>query len=222
MKQLMSMTNNQTMTSKELVEVINAIRKEEGNDVEIQHKDVLARLRNLSTILEQRDSTPSDYIDSRGKTQPMLLLSKRASMLAVSAESPRVNLAIIDRWQQLEMQQQQNLPQTRIEAVRAYLETLEQLEQAEQLAAEQAIIVAQQAIAITDKRNITNDGENYFTVAAVKPLNQGITLSGSKLSRESDDQELPPIKQHSMYGVNTPFAYHKDVWEAVYPEIILP
>lgn len=215
MQQLMTMTNNQTMTSKELVEVINAIRKEEGNDTEIQHKDVLARLRNLSTILEQRDSTPSDYIDSRGKTQPMLLLSKRASMLAVSSESPRVNLAIIDRWQQLEIQQQQMLPQTHIEAVRAYLATLETVEaQSKQLGI--------QAEVITHKRNVTNDGENYFTVAAVKPLNQGITLSGSKLSRESDDQELPPIKQHSMYGVNTPYAYHKDVWEAVYPEIILP
>lgn len=222
MKQLMSMTSNQTMTSKELVEVINAIRKEEGNDVEIQHSDLVKRIKGFANILGEGSVSVAEYLDAQGKPRPMLLLSKRASMLAVSSESPRINLAIIDRWQQLEMQQQQNLPQTRIEAVRAYLETLEQLEQAEQLAAEQAIIVAQQAIAITDKRNITNDGENYFTVAAVKPLNQGITLSGSKLSRESDDQELPPIKQHSMYGVNTPFAYHKDIWEAVYPEIILP
>lgn len=80
---------------------------------------------------------------------------------------------------------------------------------------------AQQKV-IDHKRNITNEGEDYFTVAAVKPLNQGIKLSGSKLSREADDQELPPIKQHSMYGVNTPYAYHRDIWEAVYPEIELP
>lgn len=210
------------MSSKELVEVINMIRKEEGNNTEIQHSDLMRRINGFEQILPARSVAGSDYIDSRGKTQPMLLLSKEACLLTVSSESPRINLAIIRRWQELEQQQQQALPQTRIEAVRAYLETLEQLEVAEQLAAQQAIVVSQQAVTITDKRNITNEGENYFTVAVVKLLNQGTKLSGSKLSRESDDQELPPIKQHSMYGVNTPYAYHRDVWEAVYPEIILP
>lgn len=223
MKQLITMTNNQTMTSKELVEVINAIRKEEGNDVEIQHKHLLERLRSFDQILSQPDCRPSEYIDSRGKIQPMLLLSKRASMLAVSSESPKVNLAIIDRWQELEQQQQQALPQTRIEAVRAYLETLEQLELVEQLAAQQAIVVSQQAVIITDKCNITNEGKDYFTISAVKPLNQGIKLSGQLLSREADDQEISPIKQYAPYsGLNVPKAYHRDIWEAVYPEIVLP
>ena len=49
MKQLISMSHNQTMTSKELVEVINTIRKEEGNDVEIQH-DKLKSLTISATL----------------------------------------------------------------------------------------------------------------------------------------------------------------------------
>lgn len=222
MQQLVSMSQNQTMTSKELVEVINAIRKEEGNDVEIQHSDLMRRIKGFEQILAAGSVAGDEYLGSNGQLRPMLLLNKEACLLTVSSESPRVNLAIIRRWQALEQQQQAALPQTRIEAVRAYLETLEQLELVEQLAANQAVVVAQQAVIITDKRNITNEGKDYFTVAAVKPLNQGMKLSGSKLSREADDQELPPIKQHSMYGVNTPYAYHRDIWEAVYPEIELP
>ena len=107
------------------------------------------------------------------------------------------------------------LPQTHIEAVRAYLVTLETVEaQAKQMGI--------QAEVIQYKKAITNEGDTYFTIARVKELNQGMKFSGSKLSRESDDQELPPIKQNSMYGVNTPFSYHKEVWEAVYPNIVLP
>lgn len=212
MQQLMTMTSNQTMTSKELVEVINAIRKEEGNDTEIQHKEVLRRIRSFDQILGQRDSTPSDYIDSQGKTQPMLLLSKRASMLAVSSESPRINLAIIDRWQQLEMQAR---PLT-------YIESLELLLASEKEKEALRIENLKTTVALDHKKDITNEGNDYFTIASVKPLNQGIKLSGSKLTQESYDQELLPKQLFGMYGVNTPNAYHKEVWEAVYPEIILP
>ena len=77
MQQLMAMTSNQIMTSKELVEVINAIRKEEGNDVEIQHDKLMRRIRSFDQILANADCGESEYVDSRGKTQPMLLLNNR-------------------------------------------------------------------------------------------------------------------------------------------------
>lgn len=64
MNQLMNMSNSQTMTSKELVEVINAIRKEEGNAVEIRHKHLLERLRSFDQILGQPDCQPSEYLDT--------------------------------------------------------------------------------------------------------------------------------------------------------------
>lgn len=215
MNQLMTMTQGQTMTSKELVEVINAIRKEEGNTVEMQHKDMLVKIRNLMPTLGQRSVTPDKYLSSIGQEQPMFLLDKRASLLLVSSESARVNLAIIDRWQELEQQQQQALPQTHIEAVRAYLVTLETVEaQSKQLGI--------QAEVIQHKRIITNDGTNDFTIARIKELNPDMRFSGQLLNRESDDQELPATKQFGMGKVNTPYSYHREVWEAVYPDAILP
>lgn len=107
------------------------------------------------------------------------------------------------------------LPQTHIEAVEAYLITLKTIEaQSKQLGI--------QAEVIQHKQAITNDGDTYFTIARIKKLNQGMKLSGQLLNRESIDQELPALKQNSMYGVNTPLSYHKEVWEAVYPDIVLP
>lgn len=76
MQQLMTMTSNQTMTSKELVEVINAIHKEEGNDVEIQHDKLIRRIRGFANILAHDSIGEGEYVSNSGQTQPMLLLSK--------------------------------------------------------------------------------------------------------------------------------------------------
>lgn len=67
MNNLMTMTQGQTMTSKELVEVINAIRKEEGNAVEMQHKDMLGKIRNLIPTLGQRSVTPDKYLSNNNQ-----------------------------------------------------------------------------------------------------------------------------------------------------------
>ncbi len=212
MKQLISMTNNQTMTSKELVEVINAIRKEEGNNVEIRHDHLMQRIKGLANILPAPAIGVGEYLGNNNQMQPMLLLNKEACLLTVSSESPKVNLAIIRRWQQLEMQAR---PLT-------YIESLELLLASEKEKEALRIENLKTTVALDHKKDITNEGNDYFTIASVKPLNQGIKLSGSKLTQESYDQELLPKQLFGMYGVNTPNAYHKEVWEAVYPEIILP
>lgn len=212
MQALISMAQDQTMSSKELVEVINAIRKEEGNDTEIQHSDLVKRIKGFASILGEGSVSVAEYLDVQGKPRPMLLLSKRASMLAVSAESPRINLAIIDRWQELEAQSR---PLT-------YLEALKELVAKEEEHQRMLVEDLRKTQIIQHKQAITNDGDTYFTIARVKELNQGMKLSGQLLNRESIDQELPAIKQNSMYGVNTPLSYHREVWEAVYPDIVLP
>lgn len=212
MNQLINMTSSQTMTSKELVEVINVIRKQEGNDIEIEHSDLMRRIRGLEQYLPARSVTGDKYLGKNGQIQPMLLLTKEASLLTVSSESPKINLAIIRRWQELEAQQR---PLT-------YLEALKELVAKEEENQRIQIENLQKTVALDHKKAITNDGNTYFTIARIKELNQGVKLSGSRLSRESDDQELPPIKQNAMYGITTPYAYHKEVWEAVYPDIVLP
>lgn len=212
MNQLMNMSHNQTMTSKELVEVINAIRKEEGNDVEIQHSHLMQRIRSFANILPEAAVAVGEYLDSNNQKRPMLLLNKEACLLTVSSESPRVNLAIIRRWQELEMRAR---PLT-------YLEALKELVAKEELNQQLQVENLHKTVALGHKNDITNEGEDYFTIATIKKLNQGMKLSGSKLTRESYDQELIPKQLFSMYGVNAPYSYHRDVWEAVYPDIVLP
>lgn len=177
MQQLMAMTSNQIMTSKELVEAINAIRKEEGNDVVIQHKDMLVKIRNLSSVLGQRSVTPDKYLSSIGQEQPMFLLDKRASLLLVSAESARVNLAIIDRWQELEAAQAKLLPQTHIQAVEAYLVTLKQVE------AQQAQL-GMQAERISEDAVLTAKSSTYYPISHLRKWIP--TASGKLLSRMSE------------------------------------
>ena len=208
MQQLMAMTHNQTMTSKELVEAINAIRKEEGNDVAIQHKDMLVKIRNLSSVLGQRSVTPDKYLSSIGQEQPMFLLDKRASLLLVSAESARVNLAIIDRWQELEATQAKLLPQTHIQAVEAYLVTLKQVE------AQQAQL-GMQAERISEDAVLTAKSDTYYPISHLK---QWIpTASGKLLSRMSEQLGYEVRNVYNHHTSQTPVqTYHKDVINTVY------
>ena len=212
MKQLISMSQDQTMSSKELVEVINAIRKEEGNTVEIQHSDLMRRINGFEQILSARSVAPSDYIDSRGKTQPMLLLNKEACLLTVSSESPRINLAIIRRWQELEAQSR---PLT-------YLEALKELVAKEEENQRIQIENLQKTVVIKEKKDITDEGEEYFSVKRIKSLNPDTLIGGVKLSKSAEKLQIPPKQMFAHWDANSPIAWHVAVWLDAYPEIVLP
>ena len=62
--------------------------------------------------------------------------------------------------------------------------------------------------------------ENYFSFTDVKTMNPKIELDDASLAYESIDHELHPILLLDRQG--TTVTYHRNVWEAVYPEIILP
>ena len=107
------------------------------------------------------------------------------------------------------------LPQTHIDAVRAYLTTLEIVEsQSKQLGI--------QAEVIQHKKAITNDSQDWFPIVEVKPLNPDTVFNGTKLTKESIEQGLEPKALYSTYGVNSPNTYHRTVWQLVYPDVILP
>ena len=211
MKQLISMSQNQTMTSKELVEVINAIRKEEGNNVEIQHKEMLTKIRTLEPILGLRSITPDKYLSSINQEQPMFRLDKRASLLLVSTESPRVNLAIIDRWQELEVQ---NRPLTYREALREMIRMDEEREQMQLARIEDA---RQAAI----KQIETDCSTDYFTVRKIRSMNPDMKIDGKILGRVASVLNQPAKQVFDLYEqpVNT---YSRTVWEEAYPDAELP
>ena len=121
------------------------------------------------------------------------------------------------------------LPQTRIEAVRAYLVTLEQLEVAEQLAAQQAIVVSQQSGLLVQqkevidyKKIITGEGEEYFPISLILNHNEDRTFSGRRLAIFSAKAEIDPIPMFASKGQIPVKAYHWSVWEAAYPNVVLP
>lgn len=211
MKQLMTMQQNQTMTSKELVEVINIIRKEEGNNTEIQHSNLMQRIKGFEQILGALAIQAAEYLDSQGKPRPMLLLSKEACLLTVSSESSKVNLAIIRRWQELE---QQNRPLSYKEALYALIEAEERRER-------DMLVMLQQAEVIDHKRIVTDESEDYLSVARVRNTNPNQRYSGALLGRISDKLGIPVIPQHAAKGQIPVNTYHKSVWELTYPEASL-
>lgn len=97
MSEIMKITNEEivTMTSLEVVELINNFRKEEGNEVELLHKSFLAsidtELESLKKCkISQQNILPSTYINSRGKEYRCYQMNKAGIMQMLNKESALV------------------------------------------------------------------------------------------------------------------------------------
>ena len=200
MQQLMSMSQGQTMTSKEIAELTGR-----------EHDSVLRSVRNI------HDSLPADlrtgilsttYVDVNGKSQPMFSLDKNAVLCLISGYDITGRMRIIRRWQELEAAQAKLLPQTHIQAVEAYLVTLKQVE------AQQAQL-GMQAERISEDAVLTAKSDTYYPISHLK---QWIpTASGKLLSRMSEQLGYEVRTIYSHHTSQTPVqTYHKDVINTVY------
>lgn len=97
---LMDMTSTMTMTSLEVVDVINSYRAEDA--AKLRHDTFLVKARKIADELSLQNISESTYKNSRNQKQPMLLLDKEACFIMVASETPKVLQAIIKRWQELE------------------------------------------------------------------------------------------------------------------------
>ena len=97
---LMNMTSVMTMTSLEVVDVINSYRDVDA--AQLQHNDFLRKVRKTADELGLRNISQSSYRNSQNKKQPMLLLDKETCFIMVASETPKVLQAIIKRWLELE------------------------------------------------------------------------------------------------------------------------
>ena len=84
-----------TMTSLEVVDLINKFREEEGNTVELLHKSFLAsidtELESLKKCkISQQNILPSTYINSRGKEYRCYRMNKAGIMQMLNKESALV------------------------------------------------------------------------------------------------------------------------------------
>jgi len=62
----MTMNRTTTMTSVELTEVINSIRKEEGGN-EITHSNLMVRIKGFANILPAMSIQLAEYLDKQDK-----------------------------------------------------------------------------------------------------------------------------------------------------------
>ncbi|WP_338557977.1 ORF6C domain-containing protein [Paraclostridium sordellii] len=98
MNGIIKMTNEEivTMTSLEVVELINNFREEEGSEVILQHKTFMASIRNEIKKLKnagvevEQNFQPYSYIAENGKTNPCYKMNKAGIMQMLNKESALV------------------------------------------------------------------------------------------------------------------------------------
>ncbi len=89
--------NIQTMSSREISQLCSK-----------EHRNVMADIRNMCESLNiQSAEFSADYKDDKGRTYPCFNLPKRETLILVSGYDVVTRAKIIDRWQELENQQQQ-------------------------------------------------------------------------------------------------------------------
>ncbi|MDU6483285.1 MAG: ORF6C domain-containing protein [Paeniclostridium sordellii] len=98
MNGIIKMTNEEivTMTSLEIVELINNFREEEGNTTKKEHRDFMKSIRKEIETLEKAGITNGgnfslvSYIDAKGEERPCFKMNKAGIMQMLNKESALV------------------------------------------------------------------------------------------------------------------------------------
>ena len=196
-------TTKKTITSLELVEQINLFRKEEGKDVELQHKTMLAIIRDeFEEEIGQQKMLPTSYKDQWNREQPMFELTIAQGKQVLLRESKFVRRHVV-AW--LERFEEANNPMTAGEILMAQAQGMIALEKAQQLQAQQIALQNERLIKIEAK--ITTKNEDYFTISGYSniigkkvPLQTAIAL-GRKAAKICVQRDIPMGNEYdAKYG----------------------
>lgn len=192
-----------TITSLELVEQINLFRKEEGKDVELQHKTMLAIIRDeFEEEIGQQKILPTSYKDQWNREQPMFKLTIAQGKQVLLRESKFVRRHVV-AW--LEHFEEANKPMTAGEILMAQAQGMIALEKAQQLQAQQIALQNERLTKIEAK--ITTKNEDYFTISGYSniigkkvPLQTAIAL-GRKAAKICVQRDIPMGNEYdAKYG----------------------
>lgn len=112
--QLANVSN--TMSSKELLVVINEFRVKEGSSA-LEHKTLMRTIRDeFEEEINESKIVPVDYKDAKGENRPMYVLTLSQAKQLLVRESKAVRKAVIQYIEQLEQQKQ--LPTTYLDALK--------------------------------------------------------------------------------------------------------
>jgi prophage antirepressor len=97
----------ETITSLELLELINKFRIEDGNKTKIEHKDLLKAIRNeFRKQIGEGKISPTSYKDNWNRNQPKFDLTLKQSLRLLTKESIEVREKVFDYIENLEKQNQ--------------------------------------------------------------------------------------------------------------------
>lgn len=196
-------TPKKTITSLELVEQINLFRKEEGKDVELQHKTMLAIIRDeFEEEIGQQKILPTSYKDQWNREQPMFELTIAQGKQVLLRESKFVRRHVV-AW--LESLEQTIKPMTAGEILMAQAQGMIALEKAQQAQAKQIALQNERLTKIEAK--ITTKNEDYFTISGYGniigkrvPLQLAISL-GRKAAKICVQRSIPMGNEYdAKYG----------------------
>ena len=196
-------TTKKTITSLELVEQINLFRKEEGKDVELQHKTMLAIIRDeFEEEIGQQKILPTSYKDQWNREQPMFRLTIAQGKQVLLRESKFVRRHVV-AW--LERFEEANKPMTAGEILMAQAQGMIALEKAQQLQAQQIALQNERLTKIEAK--ITTKNEDYFTISGYSniigkkvPIQTAIAL-GRKAAKICVQRDIPMGNEYdAKYG----------------------
>ena len=196
-------TTKKTITSLELVEQINLVRKEEGKDVELQHKTMLAIIRDeFEEEIGQQKILPTSYKDQWNREQPMFELTIAQGKQVLLRESKFVRRHVV-AW--LDRFEEANKPMTAGEILMAQAQGMIALEKAQQLQAQQIALQNERLTKIEAK--ITTKNEDYFTISGYSniigkkvPLQTAIAL-GRKAAKICVQRDIPMGNEYdAKYG----------------------
>lgn len=93
----------ESITSLELLGLINNFREKEGNDTELSHNTLL---RNIREEIGLKFIVQSSYINSQNKKQPMYILTLKQALRILTKESRFVREKVFEYIEKLEKQNQ--------------------------------------------------------------------------------------------------------------------
>ena len=189
-----------TMTSVQLVEVINEYRKVEGNETVLRHVDFLIKIeKELDSDCE---IFRSEYKATNGQIYRCYNLPKDECMLMLMSESRIVRKGVLARLNELELKTK--IPVTFREALL--------------LAAEQQAVIEQQALKINNLDTVLDNLLDWVSIIKIAKFNKvsETYFNWRKLKNKSDELGFAIKKAESpRYGYQN--LYHLTVFKACYP-----
>ena len=196
MNELLTFNNELTMSSREIASLCGK-----------RHDNVMADIRKM---LDELDIYAPDFsgtfITEQGNQYECFNLPKRECLILVSGYNVKIRTKIIDRWQELEQGKTKPLPQTKLEALKAYVAEIEAHE-------------LTKTHLTHEKELAKKDNGKSIYGASIKQVNQVLnsTYTWQPLKKycEENNMELEYIFPNG-YGSLAVVVYPYDAWLNVY------